>query len=325
MIMQVPRCTFTSLTPRPTLPQSRKEEIERLQRLVEQQGSEIKQLRQQLHGEQQPRTNGSLTHATPVQSAGAAPSAVAATPASSRLGQAPRLEVPGSSNASGADSPSSRAKASPWTSFSAAGGERDAPTPTLLQPAGGSTFAASSSSSRRPGEAAGPAAAGAASTPASAATVAPLEDQLRSKLDLGLQRSGSSHLARATSGELQRQKPMRSGSGTGTANAGMGQQQQQHAALRSFPVPLTPGTSMLSDGPHSAPPSAQPSPLRAAPQPGPAAAGHGITAGAQAPAQPGSPMHSVLSAARSGSPGKHRRHLTAPDGGFFQDLNPLQH
>lgn len=151
---------------------------------------------------------------------------------------------------------------------------------------------------------------------------APLETVLRANLDLNLWGSSSrSSLAHAGSAEL-RQAPMRHGSsgtvgaqGTAPGSAASGNgggSGQQGPSLRSFLVQATPTPSPPGDGTRSAPTSALPSPVRTL-------AAMGLS-GTRSPMQPGSPMAPRGS---GGSPNKHRRHLTAPDGNFFDDLNPL--
>lgn len=148
--------------------------MQRLQRQVEQQGAEIRQLRQQLAAAQQ----GGAQQAAAAASAPAVAAGSVATPASSRMGQDLSLQVPGSS--------STPQGGGSWVSFSATGGQGDAPTPTLLQPAAGGSFKGSSRLSASGGAA--PAAAGnvaaAGATPAS--STVQLEQQLRYKLDLSM-------------------------------------------------------------------------------------------------------------------------------------------
>ena len=319
----------------PCAPQARNEEIRRLHQQAEQQAAElqqqaaeIKQLRQQAGAgaqkapqqqQEQQRQNGSAVAAAATPSpasAAAASTSTSATPGSSRLGQDRQLEVPGSDSS--------------WVSFNAASSRelRDAPTPTLLKPAGGS-FKGSSTSSSRPAAAEAQGQPGAAAAHSGSGT--PLEEAMRYKLDLGLGPSGSSSsgsgggsLGRAAGAEQQRQ-PMRTNGSKAAAGTTVQAASSSAAAqqqLRSYPVQLTPPPSPL-DGPRSAPASAKPSPVRT----GSAAAGLAAS-GSRSPMQPGSPMlprpGSSLSGASSGSPPKHRRHVTAPHNAFFDDLNPLQ-
>ena len=205
---------------------------------------------------------------------------VASTPSSSRMGQdVPSMQAPGSGDS--------------WISFGGGGGARDgdAPTPTLLQPATGSSFRGSSG----PADAGGP-----AETPATHAPH-PSEEALRARLDLS-SAALAGQGARASAGllvtphdEPLRQAPMRSNSGSRLAGAGSSGAIAPSGAsssgsiacggsggLQSFPVALTPGPSPLAvEGSRSAPPSAKPSPSR---------------------------------------PG-----LAAPGSGFFDDLDPLSH
>ena len=269
--------------------QVRNEELRRLQTIVAQQADEIRHLRQQ--AQRQPLQNGSASAAamaTPHVSS-------TSTPSSSRLAQDVQLRLPNDGGTPG----------DTWVSFGAGGGREDAPTPTLLQPSSsfrGSSHTASST-----------AAAGSAHVAASAAGTTPVEEALRVKLELGLSGSGSS-LGAASSADPQRLGPLRSQSGSlaaapsgHSASTVLPQRQQHQQALRSFPVHLTPGSSPLPAGASSGP------------------------SGPRSPGVPSSPMHSRSSSgmsagglgARAGSPSKHRRNATAPDGGFFEDLNPL--
>lgn len=297
----------------------------RLKRLADQQAAELAALRQQVQQQQQqpgatPGASSSSAAGTP---AVPAPTS-AATPSTSRLGQAPRLEVPGSGDS--------------WVSFGGGGGRNaDAPTPTLLQPAGGSFRG----NGRQVG---GGAASSAAEASSGSVAMPPVEEALRAKLDLSSASLGGKAGPKSSAGllvtprdEQQRPAPMRqsssgmlagagsggvmSGAGSGMSSVGSGG--GANGTLRSYPVQLTPGASPLGDAAssRSAPPSAQPSPLRTA------SSIQGAASGAVSPL-PGSPMHPRPESSLSGrslSPSKHRRNLTAPDGGFFSDLDPLGH
>ena len=197
---------------------------------------------------------------------------------------------------------------SPWVSFDAGGAAGEAPTPTLLKPT--SSFRNGSSSDDIAAFPARP-------IPAAA--------------DLGLtkQSSGNTQAVAAarSAGGQPRPPPMRSSSSGGGVAAAP-------ASLSSYPLQLTPGTSPLGIS-ISAPASAKPSPVRTASMQRLA----GLGGNPVAPAQPGSPMTvgpvasgssggSLLLSGSSGRLGssagsRHRRNVTAPDGGFFDELNPL--
>lgn len=298
-----------------------------LRTLAGQQAAEIRTLRQRLQQAEQagagqaPQQQGSSSSAASAAAAatplpGAA--TVSSTPASSRMGQNVQpLEVPGDSD---------------WVSFSGAGSrEHDAPTPTLLAPAGSVL-----GSSQRPN---GHGGAAAEATPASAA---PAEERLQVDLSSAalagatLGPKGSAGLA-SWGEQQQRKPPMRatgSSSGMALSNASSGISSlgsgPGSSSLRSFPIPLTPGPSPLG-GPgnsNSSIRSAQPSPVHTS-SVAAAVAAAAAANGALSPAQ--SPMHSRPDSSMSGrsmSPQKsqHRRTATAPSSGFFEpfsDLDPL--
>lgn len=312
----------------PCLPhplQGKTAEIALLHKQAEQQAAEIRTLRQRaLQAEtaaaaaskdrQQPAAGQGSSMAASAVPAATAASTAASTPTSSRIGQdVPQLQVPG-----GSDS---------WISFGGGGSrDRDAPTPTLLQPATGSFHGSS----------------GAAAAPAATPTPPhPTEEALRKRLDLsskalvGTGTRASAGLLVSPYDEPQRQPPMRGSSSSrqpgapaaggaamssdasGLSSSGSG----NGNGLHSLPVQLTPGASPLQQGTRSAPPSAKPSPTRTSSIDVPA------NADADSLQQPSSPKHSRPGSSLTGrslSPTKgHKRNLTAPGAGFFEDLDPL--
>ena len=295
----IPHACFSLPSPPPA--QDKNEEIAHLRQVAEQQAREIASLRERLQQAEQAASqrDGGSTAGSAAPTAMPLPSS--STPASSRLGQDVRVQVPGSGDS--------------WVSFSAGGGG-DAPTPTLLQPAAPATSARGSS--RQLGSSSGGALD---ATPASVAQAPAKEEALRSKLDLSsaslsgaLGPRSSAGLGSTFKDDQQRQPPMRSnGSAGGLGSAGSG---PSGGALRSYPVHVTPE---VQGSTRSAPASAQPSPLRAS------STAAAVASGATSPL-PGSPLHSRPGSSLSGrslSPTKHRRTLTAPSGDLFQDLDPL--
>lgn len=302
--------------------QERTEEVAHLRFVVQQQAAEIASLRERLQraeqatGQQRQKQQqpASSTAASAAPAATPLPAGASSTPASSRMGQDIRVQVPGSSDS--------------WVSFSAGGGG-DAPTPTLLQPAAAPVSVRGSS--RRQGSSSGSALD---CTPASGSVAQPpaVEEALRSKLDLSsaslsgmIGPRSSAGLGSTFKDDQLRRAPMRSaGSGAGLSSALSGGGSSGSignvpggAPLRPYPAQMTPDVGSS----RSAPTSAQPSPLRGTNLAAVSAAGNGSMS-----PQPGSPHHSRPGSNLSGrslSPAKHRRTLTAPSGDLFQDLDPL--
>jgi hypothetical protein len=284
----------------PLLLQTRNDDMRRLQKVIETQAAEIKQLKVKA----QQGLCGSMP--TPVQAVSAAlePAGSGSTSLSSRRStEQAQLQVAGSQPASLASSP-----AGEWVSFNPATGSKDASTPTLLQPAVGGTEGSNAQ-----------AVSSSSGSPVVAPATAALEGALRAKLDL----SGNSLTHRSSSGGLgagHGSQSMRSSSSGGMTRAAGGVGLQ----LRSHPAPATPGASpMGAPGAKSAPVSSSPSPARLGEFGQPGLAGNG----AQSPMQPASPMRAPQGgnqpAEPSASPSKHRRNVTAPSTGFFDDLSPF--